>query len=166
MVKESSTTIRVAQISTGFVEIPNSISLNIYAQGCRINCPNCQNKELQKFDGGTLIDYCDIKTSIENHSLCNWICWLGGDATFQPNSFKKINSLISNDFPRLKICLYTGRLFDDISALLDDVDLVIDGPWNGIPVIDKNTNQRIFYKADKIWNHIPNWEKLKELMKN
>ena len=42
------------------------------------------------------------------------------------------------------MCLYTGKYFEGIQDLLEDIDLVIDGPWEGIPVKEKGTNQRVF----------------------
>lgn len=157
--------IRVSQIVTGFLEIPNKISLNIYAQGCGIHCPGCQNEQIQNFNGGISITYQQLKQSIEEHKLCEWICWLGGDATFQSESLIEFNSLIKRDFPNLKICLYTGRLFKDLDERIKyNVDLIIDGPWKGIPVTQKGTNQKIYMNDRNGWKTILDWETLIKVM--
>lgn len=158
--------IRVAQISTGFVEIPNNISMNIYAQGCKLHCPGCQNLEVQNFDGGVSLNYSQIKQAILDHSLCTWICWLGGDATFQPEPFTYMNRMIKMDFPSMKICLYTGQYFDVIKNLLGSVDLVIDGPWKGIPITDNNSNQKIYINDRNGWKSIDCWDTLVTMMKS
>lgn len=160
----SEKTVRVSQIVTGFIEIPNKISLNIYAQGCGIHCPGCQNQQIQNFDGGTPITYDQLKLSIEQHGLCNWVCWLGGDATFQSDGFIYFNKKIKEDFPNLKICLYTGRLFENLdNKIKENLDLIIDGPWMGIPVTDKNTNQKIYQSINNEWKLIDSWDTLSSI---
>ena len=52
------------------------------------------------------------------------------------------------------VAIYTGKLFEDIKNLLNDIDVVIDGPWNGIPVTDDNTNQRTFIRKNGDWTQI------------
>jgi len=146
--------INVRQLSTGFIDIPGQISLNIYTQGCKKRCPGCQNPHLQSFEGGTKLFLNDIDSILEDYSLSNWICWLGGDAVYQPEAFKRFNYEFQKR--RIKVALFTGRLLEEVNDLLDNVDLVIDGEWQGIPVKETGTNQRIWFKQ-----HIPdNWTQL------
>ena len=154
----------VAQISTGFIEIPGRVSLNIYVQGCEKRCPGCQNPELQSFDGSKgILSVNDIDSLLTMYPLCDSVCWLGGDAVYQPVAFKELNK----EFTKrgLVVCLYTGKLFDEIQDLIDDVDIIIDGEWNGIPVTKSDsrymgepgtTNQRILIRRldNSMWEQL------------
>jgi len=154
------TSINVRQLSTGFIEVPGQISLNIYAQGCEKRCPGCQNIESQSFEGGMKIFLSDIDKIAKDFSLCKWICWLGGDAVYQPESFKLFNA----EFASLgfKIALYTGKEFKEVKNLLDNVSLVIDGEWKGMTVKDKGTNQTIWYRetTSSEWTMLDDWDTL------
>ena len=149
--------LNIEQISTGFIEVPGKISLNIYVQGCKKNCPNCQNPSQQSFDTKKIINADDLTSILSIYPLCDTVCWLGGDAVYQPEAF----ILFNKEFKKkgLKICLYTGMKIEEIKGLLDDVDIVIDGEWTGIPVTQEGTNQRIFMKdQDGEWKQIPDWK--------
>lgn len=158
----SNNSIRVANITTGFVDVPGQISLNIYMQGCKKNCLGCHNPNLQSFNGGKEININIMKDILKGHSMPTWICWLGGDAVYQEEGFTFFNKFFKTI--GYKICLYTGMYFDEVCLMLDDVDLVIDGPWNGIPITDSVTNQNVYLKQHNVWNHI-RFSDLKQLLK-
>ena len=152
--------LKVAQISTGFVEIPNVVSLNIYAQGCTKRCPGCHNPELQSFNGGSKIFLDDIKNILYEYDMCDWIVYLGGDIVYQSKviefnkEFKKYNK---------NICLYTGKNFEELDErILENVDLVKDGEWKKElgPVTQKETNQSFWLKKEGIWSLVGNWDML------
>jgi len=152
---------KIASISTGFIEVPGQICLNIYAQGCKLSCKGCQNPELQKFDAGEDISIDEMSIILKEHTMPKWICWGGGDATYQSDDFRAFNKFFkSRDY---KVALYTGQYFQDIKDLLDDVDLVIDGPWEGIPVIEESSNQKVYTKK-KEWEQV-DFSSLKDLLK-
>jgi len=151
---------QISNISTGFIEIPTKISLNIYVQGCKMRCTGCQNPDLQAFEGGTTIKLSDLPNIIKNRCLPTWICWLGGDAVYQPDGFLAFNSFFKTN--NYNICLYTGKLFCEIEHLLTDVDMVVDGAWEGKKLDDAGTNQGIFLKTDKKWDKI-SYNQLKEI---
>ncbi len=143
---------KISSISTGFIEVPGKISLNIYVQGCKKRCKNCHNPELWSFTGGENIDFKKFKDILKKHELPSWICWLGGDAIYQPKDFKEFNKHLKKI--GYKICLYTGEKFEELfdhTDLLNYVDLVIDGEYiEEKGTIDKETtNQRCLLK-DKI----------------
>ena len=96
--------------------------------------------------------------------MSKWICWLGGDAVYQPHEFKEFNIFFKNR--GYKICLYTGSYIDDIFDLLDNVDVVIDGPWKEElgPVTKQTSNQKVWYKEDKQWKRTT-FQNLKFLLK-
>jgi len=159
------TSINISQISTGFIEIPDQITLNIYAQGCEKNCKGCHNPEQRKFEGGEKIFLTDIPNLLSKYYLSEWVCWLGGDATYQPESLISFN----NEFKKhkMKIALYTGRCFSELSnKILESVDLVIDGEWKGVPVTEPGTNQTIMVKSStNNWDIISSWGDLEVFLK-
>lgn len=152
--------IQISSISTGFIEIPGQISLNLYVQGCKMACKGCQNPDLQSFSGGTTINSSDIPNILKNRDLPTWICWLGGDAVYQPEGFMEFNKIFKEK--GYKICLYTGKYFNEIENLLENVDLVIDGPWEGKKIDEDNTNQKIYVKQNGKWYNIE-YDKLKNM---
>ena len=151
---------QISNISTGFIEVPTKISLNIYVQGCKMRCEGCQNKDLYTFSGGTTIKLDDLPKILEKRDLPTWICWLGGDAVYQPEGFLLFNKFFKER--NYKICLYTGKLLSEVTDLLEDVDLVIDGAWEGKKIDDKDTNQCIYIKNNSEWNKI-SYNKLMEV---
>jgi len=158
-----SQSMRINSISTGFIDIPDQISLNIYAQGCKKRCNGCQNPDLQDFNGGKLLNISDIDSLLSDYSLCGWVCWLGGDAIYQEESLIEFNK----EFKKrgLRIALYTGLEFEELSeSVLETLDLVVDGEWIGIPVTDNTTNQSIWYRISEGkygWSLLNGWGMLK-----
>ena len=156
---EKSYFMRVNSISTGFVDIPDEISLNIYAQGCEKRCKGCQNEDLMPFTGGAKLYISDVDKLLSDYSLCEWVCWLGGDAVYQEEALIEFNKEFKNK--NLKVALYTGKKFNELSEeLLDTLDLVIDGEWNGTPVTDPGSNQKIYSKSHDVWNDVCGWDTL------
>ena len=156
--------INIHQISTGFVEIPNQISLNIYVQGCKKKCNGCQNSELQSFDNGSKLFLNDVDQLIKDYPLCKWVCWLGGDAIYQSDSLKKFSKKFQKE--GLKVCLYTGVNFEDIDwKILCNLNMIVDGEWKGKPIQDPETNQRIWILCPGIEWYQVTWKELQEMYK-
>jgi len=154
----------IAQISTGFLEVPSKISLNIYTQGCSFKCPGCQNEHLRKFGEGKEINFWEIENILDEYDMCTWVCWLGGNPTDQPDELEVFNREIKRYGK--KICLYTGHRIEEIQDLIEDVDLIIDGQYieNKGPITNEYTNQRIWIKKFENWHLIRKWRDLnKEL---
>ena len=154
---------KISAITTGFIEVPGKISLNIYVQGCKMACKGCQNTELQTFSGGTPVSIEDIPNISEKFRLPTWVCWLGGDAIYQSDAFMAFNTMFKKY--GYNICLYTGMQFDEITELLDDVDLVVDGPWeeNNGTVSKETTNQKVYLKSGNNWKNVK-FNELKQLI--
>jgi len=143
---------RIANVSTGFSEVPGQISLNIYAQGCKMGCKGCQNPDLLPMEGGIECNLHDFARIIENKQMARYICWLGGDATYQPQGLIQANKLFKSK--GFKICLYTGKLFSEIQDLIEDVDIVVDGPWTGTTVMEEKTNQKVYVRLNNEWKNV------------
>ncbi len=149
---------RIAEISIGFIEVPNQISLNVYCQGCSRNCYGCANPEYQAFEGGQDISLEFMKDILNKHELPTWICFLGGDCCYQPDELK----IFSKYFKEVgyKVALYTGFYFEQIKNLLEYVDLVVDGPYEEEygPIESENTRQRVFLKVNNNWKQVKFFE--------
>ena len=105
-------TINIHQISTGFVDVPGMISLNIFVRGCKNYCSGCQNPNLQSFDPDWLFCISDLESYLTTYNMCECVCWLGGDATFQKDSLITFNKHIKKiGYP---VILYTGQLFSTL----------------------------------------------------
>lgn len=153
--------LNISQINTGFIDIPGKISINIYTQGCNILCEGCQNTELQAIKAAKSLHLSDIQYFKSMFAMTKWICYLGGEPTIQPNLNEFNKEFKKNGY---NICIYTGNVFENITNLLDNVDLVIDGPWKGLKVTESKTNQRVFLKKDNDWTNVK-FNDLKELLK-
>ena len=154
---------QISRIETGFIEIPGQISLNIYTQGCTCGCVGCHNEEIWSFKGGFKFDKEYIKKLMPKRTLCKWICWLGGNPTEQ-NDLGEICQYIKENY-NFKICVYTGHLFKTIDKnTLKYIDMVVDGKWEGIPVIEPNTNQKIYLKQNNTFNLLKNWQELTDIL--
>lgn len=142
----------IDSISTGFIEIPGQISINIYASGCMKRCPECQNAELQKFRKNKFLSEDNFIESIKSYKMAKWICFLGGDAVYQPKGLNIIANLSIKQGYRT--CLYTGMNFLELTEVnKDNFDLVIDGPYikelGGLNSI--KTNQNCYLKQYGTW---------------
>lgn len=147
-------------LNIGFIEIPHiSASLNIYTVGCPFKCKGCHNPDLQNINhpDRKILKSEIIETYINNSKgLIDGLCWLGGEPLFQFKDFISINHSLRYTFKNLSIALYTGYAISDIkknhqNEYTDLINLklnyIIDGTWNGLPISDPNTNQKI-YKFD------------------
>lgn len=130
-----------------------SISLTIFCSGCKFHCEGCQQPLLQNPKNGELMDFLQIKYTIDRHTdLIESVCFCGGDWIFYPDQLKKVS--IYAKMLNLKTILYTGCLYEKISSeILKYIDVVIDGKFdhekqqNSFPA---SKNQRIFVKGKKI----------------
>ena len=69
----------------------------------------------------------------------------------------------------LLICCFTGYEFEKLSLekqldLISYVDILIDGPWQGIPITDSKSNQKIYIKEKNTYKNIT-WSELSDLNK-
>jgi len=140
---------RIASITTGFIDLPNTTTMNIFAQGCNHKCKGCSNPSLQPFESSSSYELTNdlfIKELLQRKDLCQWICFLGGDASYQSSRVIQLAQIASKY--NYHSCIYTGNLFhsDVIQSVSEYIDIVIDGKWNGIPITNSSSNQKIYMK--------------------
>lgn len=137
----------VHSFSTGFIEVPSQISLNVFVFGCMKRCPECHNPELQEFSTLRWVTPECFKEVIGRFPLSSWVCFLGGDAVYQSAGLEALSKTAKECGKN--VCLYTGLTYEELDFLKkDDIDLIIDGEYikNLGPLHEKTTNQRIFMR--------------------
>jgi len=131
-------------IEESFVDGPGGPRVVLVTQGCSIQCPGCQNKELWPAYGeGSFMSPMPMAMSLLQRS--NRITITGGEPTDQPqelwNLMVAIRSFQDSREPA-HIIIYTGRKIEDffmedieatgqnfaLAALLM-ADMVVDGPF-------------------------------------
>lgn len=105
------------------------IGCSIFFQGCKRRCSNCQNPDLQCFDGGEEKPITDVMGYIEkNRSWYDSIAFMGGEPLDQPESLKIMLKKAKN--MGLKCWIYTGYERDEIPKdLLALGDVIVAGAY-------------------------------------
>lgn len=88
-----------------FQEIPDEITLCFNITNCKHHCPGCHSPELQKDIGNDLER--DIDSVIKQYAdgiTC--VCFMGEGNDW--DALKRCMFFVSNNYPNLKIAIYTG----------------------------------------------------------
>lgn len=113
--------------------------VTIFVSGCRLNCKGCFNPKEQCFTNGNLYTQ-EVENNIIDKLSKEWITGLsilGGDPLEienQPDVARLIRAARSRR-PNKDIWLWTGRVYpnlpqtDDLSYILDNIDVLVDGPF-------------------------------------
>ncbi len=116
----------------------------VWAQGCKHNCFNCQNKQTHDFNNGEIYDVDDLKSRISNLELQDGITFSGGDPFFQPNALLELAK--HSKSCGLNVWAYTGFTFEKMlenelfCEILQYVDVLVDGKFEE----DKKTQESAF----------------------
>ena len=129
--------IRIAGITRESIVDGPGIRLVVFTQGCPHNCPGCHNPETHDPAGGKLMDITEIINLIEQAKLIRGITFSGGEPFLQAGKLATIAQMAHQH--NLNVVTYTGFLFEkilhfaitdtDILALLQQTDILIDGPF-------------------------------------
>jgi anaerobic ribonucleoside-triphosphate reductase activating protein len=145
---------RIKRICTSFIDVPHKIAVAVYFAGCSIRCSGCQNKELWDPMSGEKMSADDVFKKIQQHSLAEYVVFLGGEPTDQMDFLMHVCMRVMQEL-HLPIALYTGREFEILPPqLVATVDLIVCGPYRqelhvgGWPA---SSNQRIFRKESGQW---------------
>lgn len=107
----------------------------IFAQGCIHNCKGCHNPETHPMGTGTDYTAAEIIAMIKKNPMIKGVTLSGGDPFCQPKAFAALSAELKKQ--GYEICAFTGYLYeklaadktDDKYALLQQVDILIDGPF-------------------------------------
>jgi anaerobic ribonucleoside-triphosphate reductase activating protein len=160
--------------NVGYIDIPNTTTLNIYTVGCPHNCIGCHAADLQDFNHKErqLLTADLILEKLNNaNGFYDGICWLGGDPLFQFDEFVKINQELKMTKPEICISCYTGYEYNKLPIdkqldLILCIDILIDGKWNGKMLHEEGCNQKIWINKNNTLKEITYLEfKNKEYLK-
>ena len=131
----------------------------IWVQGCAHGCEGCFAEALWDYDKGTEVSAQDVKRQIEAQAKqIRGVTFLGGEPFDQAAALAEIARFAHG--AGLDVIAFTGYLYEtlltreDASRLLDDVDLLIDGPYIRAlqdfsrPLVG-SSNQRFIYLTDR-----------------
>ena len=104
------------------------ISLSVYFSGCHFHCPGCHNPEAQDFNYGREFGWDvinEVMHKLNKNGIMRTLSILGGEPLTNEN-LAAVISLIGwckQDFPDLKIYLWTGYTIEELEAR-DDADVM------------------------------------------
>ena len=142
------------------------ISLSVYFSGCHFHCPGCHNPEAQDFNYGTEYNLDirqEIMAKLKKNGVMRTLSILGGEPLNNENIGDVLNLIgwCKNDYPDLKIYVWTGytieeleaRDDDDVRAVLRNITCLIEGRYEEdkrdttLP-LRGSSNQRIIMMED------------------
>lgn len=128
---------RYAQIRDMDVSNGKGIGCSVFLQGCSIHCEHCFNKSTWDFNGG--YEWTDKETEqlfeILRKPYITRISVLGGESLDQAKELLQLLSKIRNEFPNLKIWIYSGRTLEENmkdplkAECLSKCDVLVDGAY-------------------------------------
>ena len=155
--------------------IPNDVvngegvCVSFFVQGCPHHCPGCFNEETWDFEGGkeytSELKWEIIKLISENGITRNFSI-LGGEPMALQNlkMTLEVVDAVRHAYPSITIFLWSGytleellgRQEDTTNAILDDIDVLIDGPFieeekNLDLKLRGSNNQHIRRKINNVW---------------
>lgn len=136
--------IRVAGINKNDMVNGEGVSVSLFLQGCPFHCKGCHNPETWNSDGGDIWNEEDLTKNIiealtENNIYRN-LSILGGEPLDTPQKREYITKLIKEVkkiSPEIKICIWTGYLYetlinvhdDNMKYILNNINYLIDGEF-------------------------------------
>ncbi len=109
----------------------------LFTQGCPHRCIGCHNPQTHLYVGGTFMSIDAILAHYDKNSACRGITFSGGEPFIQAGNLTKIAQAIHQK--NGDVITYTGYRLEqlhklakkdsDILALLNETDLLIDGPY-------------------------------------
>ena len=139
------------------------LRFTLFTQGCRHNCPGCQNPQTHDYNGGEEREIQDIVGEMLENPLLDGLTLSGGEPFDQADSCTQVAEAAKNN--GLNVWTYSGYTFEElcqkaetqpeIMRLLKITDVLIDGEyveqkhsfdckWRG------STNQRIIDVAKSL----------------
>lgn len=142
--------LRFLETKVVFREIPDEITLALTISNCPIMCKHCNSKHLWA-DIGSELTITKLNHLITKNTGITCILFLGGDS--DTNYLNNLAKYIKNKYS-IKVGWYSGQDSIDNMINLEYFDYIKIGHFNGKPLNNKDTNQRL-YRIDKLDNK---WE--------
>ncbi len=129
--------LRIAGIVKDSIVDGPGLRVVVFTQGCFHHCPGCHNLETHDPAGGKVIDTAEIMAVIDQAKLIRGVTFSGGEPFLQAGALAGLAKQIKAR--GLNIVTYSGYVFEDllvmaqtnadISALLQQTDILVDGPF-------------------------------------
>lgn len=142
--------LKFKEVKVVFREIPEEITLSINITNCPIKCKDCHSKHLWENIGSDLT-ITKLNHLITENEGISCVCFMGGDS--DTNYLNNLAKYINSNYD-IKVGWYSGQDSIDNMINLEYFDYIKIGHFNGKPLNDKDTNQRL-YRIDKLDNK---WE--------
>ena len=142
--------LKFKEVKVVFREIPEEITLSINITNCPIKCKDCHSKHLWENIGSDLT-ITKLNHLITENEGISCVCFMGGDS--DTNYLNNLAKYIKSNYS-IKVGWYSGQDSIDNMINLEYFDYIKIGHFNGKPLNDKDTNQRL-YRIDKLDNK---WE--------
>ena len=120
-------------VSDSIVDGPG-IRITFFCQGCPHHCEGCHNPETWDFGCGTDMEEETLLEIVQSNPLCRGVTFSGGEPFAQAAGFAKLARRLKEK--GYEVASYTGYTFeelmegtDDQKALLQTIDILIDGPF-------------------------------------
>lgn len=104
----------------------------VWTQGCSLACPGCCNPHLFSVRGGTSVDVPDLVRRIAAVNGIEGLSVLGGEPFQQPEA---VGALCAGARSLgLSVMVFSGYTLEELKAMsapLENVDLLVDGRYDG-----------------------------------
>lgn len=133
--------IRLAGLEEESIVDGPGLRMTLFAQGCPHHCKGCHNPETHAFDAGTFYRIADLLALYAENPLLQGVTFSGGEPFEQAGAL----SCLAASVHKMDgdIVTYTGYTFESLleqiakkapqasawQSLLDQTDLLIDGPY-------------------------------------
>jgi len=149
-------------LANDIIDGDDGVTVSLWVQGCHFHCDGCHNKHAWDFNGGTERDKDDVVSEIKKLIVSDGIkrnfSVLGGEPLCDENveNVKYVISKIREEFPDIRILVWTGYTFEELNnsqkEVLPLIDVLIDGRFKKELhepdlKLRGSTNQRILSKG-------------------
>ncbi|MEW6769965.1 MAG: 4Fe-4S cluster-binding domain-containing protein [Bacillota bacterium] len=120
---------RLGAIQTLATAETDSVSVNLFFQGCDIHCKGCHNPELWPLDGGLEVSVEEVTEKLKSWRVFHdALVLLGGEPLLQPEAV--IALARAGKEMGYELWLFTGREYEEVpSAIRDIFDVIKCGPY-------------------------------------
>lgn len=128
---------RIAGVEPESIVDGPGIRFTVFAQGCPLRCPGCQNPGTWDPCGGREVEVADLVSRMQGSVLASGLTLSGGEASRQPEPCTRL----ARAAHRLgwDVWAWSGftvealqrqaRGNSDLSAMLEEIDVLVDGPF-------------------------------------
>ena len=109
----------------------------IFVQGCPHGCPECHNPQTHSFEENKRVTLGQLMSEIKENPLLYGVTFSGGEPFCQPGPLAILGQQIKK--AGMHLMCYSGYTYEqllkraetepDVAALLDVVDVLVDGPF-------------------------------------